>query len=307
MKIAIAHAAWMPERERTLARLESQLTWPPCVCVSAVREHASVWARRLWDFASVWNDEHVVCLNDDVTVHPRFIEVIEALTKAVPDQVISLHCTSPVAPSFALAGERWLRSYWLTGPGYLFPPGAAKRLLTWIDTLPKSFVSSVNEDNLIMHWAWHEQRPIWHCIPALVQHDTSTASSLGYDNQPAWMRSSPVAWDAVCIPKPRKLPEGIEPMDPSARERNPDRIVRGDTITDPLFWTLEDDQEPMLVECPWMVRETLAKVERVLYAKPDLCSFCHRNDGRVRSQDTEAVMCGPCFVKVAGAFVGGVR
>lgn len=243
---------------------------------SKVREHASVWARRLWEHAG---DDAVVCLNDDVTVHPQFTKVLAALTQAVPDQIISLHCTSPVAPSFAEAGERWLRSYWLTGPGYVLPPGAAKRLLAWIDTLPKSFVSSINEDNLIMHWAWHEQRPIWHCIPALVQHDTSTRSSLGYDNQPAWMRSSPVAWTEYLA------------------GTNPD-------LLDPATW--KPDGEPMLVECPWMVRERLAQVERFLYDRPDLCSFCHRNDGSVASQNTGAKICKVCLVKTVAAAMGGV-
>lgn len=288
MKIAIAHAAWMSERERTLARLMASIL--PLLhtdgdevvsYASVTREHASIWARRLWNFAAKHDTEHTVCLNDDVTVHPQFTKVLAALTQAVPDQIISLHCTSPVAPSFAEAGERWLRSYWLTGPGYVLPPGAAKRLLAWIETVPRSFVSSVNEDNLIMHWAWHEQRPIWHCIPALVQHDTSTRSSLGYDNQPAWMRSSPVAWDSDafkdCIDVPLHLTA---------------------------FW--KPDGEPMLVECPWMVRERLAQVERFLYDRPDLCSFCHRNDGTVASQNTGAKICKVCLVKTVAAAMGGV-
>jgi hypothetical protein len=297
VKIAIAHAAWMPERGRTLKRLAESLhtTSEPfnmLISRSEVREHASVWARRLWEYAG---DDAIVCLNDDVTVHPKFVQVIEALTQAVPDQIISLHCTSPVAPSFAEAGERWLRSYWCTGPGYILPPGAARRLLAWIDTIPQSFVASVNEDNLIMHWAWHEQRPIWHCIPALVQHDTSTRSSLGYDNQAAWMRSSPVAWDAEMFAQREQLPMGV---------RADGRIVMWG-LTEPRFWL--PDGEPMLVECPWMIRERLSQVERLLYDRPDLCSFCHRNDGRVASQDTGAKMCKVCLLKVVSAAMGGVQ
>lgn len=281
MKIAIAHAAWLPERKATLARLRASLGDMQRISLfqSPTREHASIWARRLWENAAEYSDEYTVCLNDDVTVHPKLFDVINAMTKAVPDQVISLHCTSPVAPSFAEAGERWLRAYWCTGPGYILPPGAAKRLLAWIETVPLSFVASVNEDNLIMHWAWHEQRPIWHCIPALVQHDTSTRSSLGYDNQPAWMRSSPVAW--------------TEP-----RWGEVDLHV-------PEAWT--PDGEPMLVECPWMIRERLAQVERFLYDRPDLCSFCHQNNGSVASQNTGAKICRVCLLKTVSAAMGGVQ
>lgn len=285
--IAIAHAKWMPERARTLARLQSQLPGEPAhVFDSLVREHASTWAVRIWRWvAALREDEGCIILNDDVTVHPKLVDVVTAMATAVPDQLFALHCTSPVAPSFAEAGERWLRSYWMTGPGMYFPPGAAKRLLAWIETVPQSFVASVNEDNLIMHWAWHEQRPIWHCIPALVQHDTSTRSSLGYDNQPAWMRSSPVAWDASGNEVMRRTFESLD-------------------ITSPECW--KPDGEPMLVECPWMVRERLAQVERFLYDRPDLCSFCHRNDGSVASQNTGAKICKVCLVKTVAAAMGGV-
>lgn len=280
VKIAIAHAAWMPERERTLARLCAALPEMGIVTTfrSEKREHSSVWARRIWRWAAEHN-EGTIILNDDVTVHPKLQQVVAAMAQAVPDQLFSLHCTSPVAPSFAEAGERWLRSYWATGPGIYLPPGAAKRLLAWIETIPQSFVASVNEDNLIMHWAWHEQRPIWHCIPALVQHDTSTRSSLGYDNQPAWMRSSPVPWT---------LP-----------------VFAGPSLCTPNYWL--PDGDPMLVECPWMIRERLSQVERLLYDRPDLCSFCHRNEGRVASQDTGAKMCKVCLLKVVSAAMGGVQ
>lgn len=289
MKIAIAHAAWMPERERTWQRLVDILHHgdPPGAherrtFKSDTREHASIWARRLWEFAAS-HDEGTILLNDDVTVHPKLVDVVTAMAHAVPDTIFSLHCTSPVSPSFAEAGERWLRSYWATGPGIYLSPGAAKRLLAWVDSVPRSFIASTNEDNVIMHWAWHEQRPIWHCIPALVQHDTSTRSSLGYDNQPAWMRSSPVAWTAQEFAS------------------DPDIMTY---VTDPAWWT--PDGDPMIVECPWMVRERLAQVERFLYDRPDLCSFCHQNDGSVASQNTGAKICRVCLIKTVSAAMGGL-
>jgi hypothetical protein len=263
VNIAIAHAAFLPERARTLDRLLTQLGAPVAVLRSERREHASVWARRLWEFAG---DDAIVCLNDDVEVCPDFRDVVESMVRAVPDQVIALHTTSPAAPSLVAAGERWLRSYWLTGPGYILPASAARRLLAWIDASPRQLAASVNEDNLIMHWAWHEQRPIWHCLPALVKHDTGVPSSLGYDLHPG--RVTNVPWSNHPIPAD---------------------------------WT--PAQKPVLVECPWMTRERLRETEMALTAEPQVCCFCFGAMG-VAASPTGACVCAQCIVKIVAALAG---
>ena len=124
--LIVTAAEWAPERRPGLARLQAQL--PGAITLaSPVREHASVWALRAWRKAAA-HDGPTVILNDDVTVCPDFPAVVAAMLAAVPDQVIALHTTIAIAPSLAACGERWVRSYWLTGPGYVFPPGAAARL-----------------------------------------------------------------------------------------------------------------------------------------------------------------------------------
>ncbi len=263
MRIAIATAAeWLPSRRLGLSRLRNMM---PDVEVysSPQREHASIWARRVWEAAG---DDAICILNDDVHICPSFSKVIDRMCQDVPDQVISLHTTAAIAPSLAMCGVNWLRSYWLTGPGYILPRGAAKRLLAWVDQAPRQLIASRNEDNVIMHWAWSEQRPIWHCIPGLVQHDTGVPSTLGYDNHPG--RTCNVPWTEYGIPT---------------------------------SWAVTEP--PLLVECPWMPQVALASIERAYWQTNSLCCVCHTNPGKVNSSLTGASVCAACVVNMVSSLV----
>ena len=275
--LIVTAAEWAPERRAALARLQAQL--PDAITIaSPVREHASVWALRAWRKAAA-HDGPTVILNDDVTVCPDFLAVVAALTSAVPDQVIALHTTHPVAPSLAACGERWLRSYWLTGPGYIFPPGAAARLLEWVARAPRQLIASVNEDNMAMHWAWSEQRPIWHCLPALVQHDVSVPSTLGYDEHPG--RQTNVPWD--------DHPTGTV-----------HEVAMGRGLDDAEAWRPHGSPAPLLVECPWMPTLQLARIERAFHDRPELCCMCHSRNGELTSGSGTRV-CTKCVTNCVGA------
>ena len=120
MKIAIAHAGWIPERRETLRRLVDQLKEDVLVSVSTGPEHASIWSRRIWEWAAR-QDEHVCFLNDDVLVHPEFRRICEAMIEAVPDECLSLHTNIIGAAAEEMRGHHWARCYMLTGPGYILP------------------------------------------------------------------------------------------------------------------------------------------------------------------------------------------
>ncbi len=291
--IIVTAAEWAPERRAGLARLQSQL--PHAVTLaSPVREHASTWAVRAWRRAAA-HEGPTVILNDDVTVCPDFPAVVEAMCSAVPNEVIALHTTHPIAPSLAMCGERWLRSYWLTGPGYILPAGAAQRLLAWVARAPRQLIASINEDNMAMHWAWSEQRPIWHCIPALVQHDVSVPSTLGYDEHPG--RQTNVPWDA---PGMGMWNGG---MLPALTEYD---FWRGEPFRHDLecghcgMATDNPDDLPLLVECPWMPTLQLARIERAFHDRPELCCLCHARDGGLTA-GSGARVCGKCVVNCVGA------
>ena len=200
MKIIIVTAAgWYPERQATLARLVEQVPGAT-VLYSRRPEHSSIWARRAWEIAEEW-DEPVAVLNDDVFVCPDFATECDRIVAAAPGRVISLHTSIPQAEQ--VQGS-WLRTYWLTGPGYILPPGAPTELLDYWAKLPRNF--GPNEDNVAIQWAWEKQEPFWSCIPAVVKHDTGTKSTLGYDEHP--LRVCPVSWEDR--PGPIDWTDGVE-------------------------------------------------------------------------------------------------
>jgi hypothetical protein len=222
--IGIAHAAFLPERvesRRALLRVIPVVPGVPVhVSMSTEREHARVWARRLWQWAAEVDAESTILLNDDVSVAPELVDAVIAMTDALPGEIISLHTQLPAARSLAEAGQRWLRSYWCSGPGYVLPRGVARRLVEWLDACPTALAEHWNEDGYCQMLAWSQRRPIWHCIPGLVQHDVSVPSTLGYDNDP--LRTTCVPWtDPLFAGLDLRAPEMWRPDGPSTFVENP--------------------------------------------------------------------------------------
>lgn len=253
-------AAWLPERRATMERLRKQVerTHRLILFESTRREHASVWAQRLWEECAR-HDEHAVCLNDDVILHPRFQEIATAMVEAVPDQVLSLHTNMPGAAKAGRDGHHWCRTYWLSGPCYVLPPGAAKALLDF--PLPWSFAASVNEDERAIHWMWDRQQPAWAPIPSPLLHDVSVPSTLGFDGHPN--RVPTVPW--------RDFP-----------------LAR---LEDPGYWRATT--EPPHVENPWMSVSKMQHVRRVLRAGAPVCCICRVEAGQFGHLDGHSV-CPAC-------------
>lgn len=276
MKIAVAHAAWLPDRRRTLGRMLEQLAGHDVMIFMSVGpEHAAIWSRRLWEWGAC-QAEPVLYLNDDVLLHPEIMNIAAAMLEAVPDEPISLHTNILGALSDEVRGHHWIRCYWLTGPGYILGAADVRSLLAWVYRTPWSFLSRNNEDNCAIHWAWERQRPFWCAIPAPVIHDTATPSTLGYDDHP-W-RVPTVPWSA---------PQW-------------ERAV----LTDPAWWRVE--APPPWVPNPWMPVERLELVRRVLDAAPaQLCAVCQGQQGVVGSD--AARVCRRCLMAMYTAAVSRER
>lgn len=269
ISVAIAHAGFLPERKKSLARLLEQLKAAGCtapfVSVSKEKEHARVWAMRVWKWAAQQKPgTPVVILNDDIEVHPKFAAVLEAMVKAVPGKVLALHPQNPATEGLAKANYNWFRCYWLTGPAYLAYPAQYEQWIKFGEKKENEVLWKGNEDNVVIHYSWSQQAPQYTCIPAIVKHDVEVPSTLGYDNHPN--RVATVLW-------------------------NDERFKEKD-LTDPAYWKPLVD--PPFVENPWATSKMLEQFRKGIQP----CSFCLANPACAGSPKTGAKVCRPCLAEM---------
>ena len=267
MIVAITHAAWSPGRPESLARLLAQLGQgaETYVLTSTRREPVVVWARRLWDFVSA-QKEPVICIQDDVLLHPHFLQACEVILNVVPDEIVSLHTQAPEAKAIAEKGSHWGRAYWLSAPCYILPPKIATDLL---DFWSRNYVHTHNEDNIVVHWAWQKQKPFLATLPALACHDSSLPSTLGYDNHPH--RTPSVPWGPL------------------------------DDVTSRAFWTLPQSI-PYIPSGP---PEFLERVRIALRGSAGLCTCCTAHEA-VMSFPLGIKICQVCAKQVTLASLGRI-
>ena len=203
LDVAIAHAGFDERRAAPFTRLVKQLDAQgakPLTFVSPQREHAQAWAVNMWaelarrDVDGQGPDAWIV-LNDDVEVCPRLLEFVEAARLHLGEEILSLHCQLPASKSVVEAGGKYLQSYWASGPGYVLPRGTARKVLDYFAAMPRAMRDAWNEDGYLNMFAWSRRRPIWHLLPALVQHDTKVPSTLGYDDHT--LRTAVVDWNTM--------------------------------------------------------------------------------------------------------------
>jgi hypothetical protein len=275
VSVHVAHAAFLPERQATLKRLLKQLKPQgvrPVVHRSEIREHSSVWATRVYEACAAENAEAAIVLNDDVEVSPRLIMAVEDLLELKTSRMVSLHAVHPMCRSLAEAGLTAFATYHLTGPGYVLRRGVARELLAYYAALPKAWKAKVNEDNVAIQYAFRLREPIWNTIPALVLHDASVPSSLGYEKHP--QRVTPVAW--------------TDPLFGPDRRRSVLRVSG-------------EEQVPFL-ETHWTKHATLLATEIAISLGVDttVCWFCLERPGNFASDKSGTRICGRCVHNIVG-------
>jgi hypothetical protein len=263
-------ADFVSERKATLERLLEQLrTQTSCVTVhrSPQREHASVWATRMYRVAAAEDARGAVFLNDDVEVPSAFVEACDAFLNLPTSRIVSLAVVHPISRSIGEAGHRWLSTYHVTGPGYLFRRGVAKEVLAFYAESPKEWTSSVNEDNVLIQYLFRHRDPAWSCVPGLVLHDTSVASTLGYDTHPG--RICPVAWT--------------------------DPLFKDSPLSEPHFW--RPTSEVPFIETHWTDHRALVtqEVANDLGVGADTCWHCGLEPWVQGSEKTGARIGAKCM------------
>ena len=273
VRALVAHAEWDASRVASLDRLEASIGDGDWMAVaSEEREHANKWATRLWRRGSEQKEcDLLVFLNDDVVCHPKLFEYVAQLAELLPGEVLSLHCQFPGLREAALAGHRLARCYWPSGPAYVMTPAQAGELLAWLGTItPGWFAGDVNEDGAIAAWLWSRQSPAYCTAPALVRHDTSIPSTLGYDNHPN--RQSHVDWDEFA----------------------------------PDVWDNHDVMAAPYIPVPWMTDGRMRGLGDALRGVATLCGLCRNASSSFVNYSRGTGVCGGCARAMASRLTGNV-
>lgn len=205
--LAIPHTPWVPERVESMRKLRTALSSDdPNHAGDAYREFTDresnrVWSQKLFRWALSTGATHLLQLQDDAIVAPRFWPILRAMIEAQPNRIIGLEATHPLIPVQHRAGRRWYRDHWLIGVGYVFPREALVEYVAWCDAHPAR-VASTNEDSLISEWSYETKRDIWHPIPTIIDHDIGVPSTYGNDghHEFSMYRRPLVTWREVDSP-----------------------------------------------------------------------------------------------------------
>ena len=287
MKIGIAHCAFDLDRRERLRALRGAIPLgePIHVSSSTEREPAHVWATRLWTWAAAQEDD-VLLLNDDVEPCPNVVGACKAaLDVASEADVLALHSVLAEAKNAIPKRQRFLRSFLVSGPAYVLRRGVARRLLAFSKRVD---FEHLKEDNVLSYFAFHEDRPAWHTIPALVKHN---APSVVYNrNEDAKARARGEA-------------------DPPDRPQDPEgRYAPAPWDAHPLLprddWRTEG--EPALVDVPWLPIESLKAQTISMYLGVPMggCWACANAAGEIGSPITGLMVCARCACTIGSSAMG---
>ena len=209
--LAIPHTPWSAERAANMVKLRAQLgVREDGTCVDdvgnvvAYREFTdrvpnTVWSEALWTWQWETGADWVIQIQDDTMVAERngrclWWPIIRAMVDALPQEaeVIGLTSVHPGSVEIARQGHRWFRTRGnLVGWAYMMTHEAVSEFRIARDLLPPAF-RQMNEDMQAAEWAARSGRPVWHPVPAPIDHLTDMPSS--YNNDHHAHRRPPITW-----------------------------------------------------------------------------------------------------------------
>lgn len=215
----ISHTPWVPARVESLKRLEAQLhgspLGPPEVVIWAERAPNHTWSEHMWLAATRENTTHCVFLQDDITVAPRFWEILTAMVAARPDEPICLESVHQTIPLIAETGTPGVYTPdGMIGPGYVVPREWLAEAIQWKNTcldsmkraaLNKAPRAPFGEDTLLGFFAAWKGTQIFQPIPAIIDHGSESST---YGNDGHARRRPLVRWDNLDL-----SPEGPEVLE----------------------------------------------------------------------------------------------
>lgn len=229
ISLAISHTPWIPERVEVMGNLclELGIAYGPhshidnnsFAVVQVFDEKAPnhVWSEKMWEWAAGEDVDWCLFLQDDTVLRTSaekegaFYDLLvcrleEAEEKAA--YIVGLHVAHPAAR--ALEDDRKLSfatSDGVVGVGYAVRRQTLAEFLQWrcLD-LEDGAIEKTTEDGLLALYALAHDLAVYHPLPALIDHNTSLASTYGNDdhsNRQTTSRLDPALWYVRAHEAPR--------------------------------------------------------------------------------------------------------
>ncbi len=186
---SIAHAAHKPERRPILDQMLADIgalgrkhNWDPFVYIEDKPGKPHEWSLRQWKGVADRSDyTHAAFLNDDLILCDDFTRVLDNVIAARPAHLLNLSNCHKLAHDAQARGMSWLTSNdGLIGNAYVLPIPSLRAFLAWRESsLTDGTVETLSEDQLLNLWAMAHGCLVHHCVPSLVEHDTSVPSCYG--------------------------------------------------------------------------------------------------------------------------------
>jgi hypothetical protein len=211
--LGIPHAAWVPARVESMARLRKALEvsapagdscgWPAAAGRPALeyreftdRESNWDWSERMWTWMLETGANFCLTLQDDDLVAPNFWPALRAMLEQLPGgAVLGLMSQHPACVGLLERGEHWVCTHsWAVGTGYGLWREDLAEFLEWRKANAESLrAQNVNEDQMLNTWVTASGRQTWHPNPTIVDHDTTIATNYAGNENDAY-RTSAVPW-----------------------------------------------------------------------------------------------------------------
>ncbi len=205
--VAIVHAAHIPERVPLYERLRDQLfaDWADSqdfldvydgTHLETTRGKHYVWLPPILDWAAErQRATHLLTLQDDQTVSPKFWSQLRAMVEGRPDEVICLHNGHPSARRVFVEGKPGYHTFdGMVGQGHIEPIGVVSEFRRWrLSEVRTGMLQQITEDMLFGMFCMARRLSIFHPVPTLIDHDlTVPSTNEGFDDH--LYRKPQVTW-----------------------------------------------------------------------------------------------------------------
>lgn len=236
ISLACPHTPWIPARADSMQRLRDELGVQLGESLGeevpyrefTEREPNHIWSLKMWEWMVDQDTTWCVTLQDDVQIADCFWTALERMLGALDEcdahvrgtggeraTVCGLSSVHPAQVELQRQGHRWYRtSAWLVGWAYAIRRETLRTFLEWRSAHPE-YVVAMTEDSLLNHFCTVSCTPVWHPIPATVDHDITLDST--YGNDAHVLRKPFITWrdftaGSLCSPDFWRTGSNIAPM-----------------------------------------------------------------------------------------------